>query len=333
MFRCASFFAGVGGIDLGFEQAGFDVVYANEICEKASLTFKQNHEIRLDTRDIRDVKSSEIPDFDVMLAGFPCQAFSVAGYRQGFDDEKGRGNLYFELERIMEEKKPAVVLLENVKNLVGHDKGRTFSIIRNSMQSLGYEIHHKVMNACDYGDVPQNRERIYVVGFLDSDISDCFKFPDKVQLETTIGDIFDFEERVDDRYYYGEDAYMYPDLKREVTSSETVYQWRRKYVRENKSKLCPTLTANMGTGGHNVPLILTTHGIRKLTPKECFMIQGFDTTFELPDKVANSHLYKQAGNSVVVPVIRRIAKSIISAINLEEPISKDSGIITLNDFS
>lgn len=333
MFRCASFFAGVGGIDLGFEQAGFDVVYANEICEKASLTFKQNHEIRLDTRDIRDVKSSEIPDFDVMLAGFPCQAFSVAGYRQGFDDEKGRGNLYFELERIMEDKKPSVVLLENVKNLVGHDKGRTFSIIRNSMQSLGYEIHHKVMNACDYGDIPQNRERIYVVGFLDSGISDCFKFPDKVQLETTIGDIFDFEERVDDRYYYREDAYMYPDLKREVTSNETVYQWRRKYVRENKSKLCPTLTANMGTGGHNVPLILTAHGIRKLTPKECFMIQGFDTTFELPDKVANSHLYKQAGNSVVVPVIRRIAKSIISAINLEEPISKDSGIITLNDFS
>ena len=333
MFRCASFFAGVGGIDLGFEQAGFDVVYANEICEKASLTFKQNHEIRLDTRDIRDVKSSEIPDFDVMLAGFPCQAFSVAGYRQGFDDEKGRGNLYFELERIMEDKKPSVVLLENVKNLVGHDKGRTFSIIRNSMQSLGYEIHHKVMNACDYGDIPQNRERIYVVGFLDSGISDCFKFPDKVQLETTIGDIFDFEERVDDRYYYREDAYMYPDLKREVTSNETVYQWRRKYVRENKSKLCPTLTANMGTGGHNVPLILTAHGIRKLTPKECFMIQGFDTTFELPDKVANSHLYKQAGNSVVVPVIRRIAKSIISAINLEEPISKDLGIITLNDFS
>ncbi|DAC06942.1 MAG TPA: DNA (cytosine-5-)-methyltransferase, partial [Candidatus Poseidoniales archaeon] len=107
MFRCASFFAGVGGIDLGFEQAGFDVVYANEICEKASLTFNQNHEIELDTRDIRNVRSSEIPDFDVMLAGFPCQAFSVAGYRQGFDDEKGRGNLYFELERIMKDKRPS----------------------------------------------------------------------------------------------------------------------------------------------------------------------------------------------------------------------------------
>lgn len=313
MFRCASFFAGVGGIDLGFGQAGFDVVYANEICEKASLTFNQNHEIELDTRDIREVPSSEIPDFDVMLAGFPCQAFSVAGYMQGFDDEKGRGNLYFELERIMKDKRPSIVFLENVKNLVGHDKGRTFSIIRNSMQSLGYEIHHKVMNACDYGDIPQNRERIYVVGFLDSGISDSFKFPHKVQLGTTIGDIFDFEERVDDRYYYREDSYMYDELKRDMTSVETVYQWRRTYVRENKSNLCPTLTANMGTGGHNVPLIKSRYGFRKLTPKECFMIQGFDRTFVLPENIADSHLYKQAGNSVVVPVIERIALEIKSA--------------------
>ena len=312
MFRCASFFAGVGGIDFGFEQAGFDVVYANEICEKASLTFNQNHEIELDTRDIREVPSSEIPDFDVMLAGFPCQAFSVAGYMQGFDDEKGRGNLYFELERIMKDKRPSIVFLENVKNLVGHDKGRTFSIIRNSMQSLGYEIHHKVMNACDYGDIPQNRERIYVVGFLDGGISDSFKFPHKVQLETTIGDIFDFEERVDDRYYYREDSYMYDELKSDMTSVETVYQWRRTYVRENKSNLCPTLTANMGTGGHNVPLIKSRYGFRKLTPKECFMIQGFDRTFVLPENVADSHLYKQAGNSVVVPVIERIALEIKS---------------------
>ena len=112
---------------------------------------------------------------------------------------------------------------------------------------------------------------------------------------------------------------MYEDLVREMTSIETVYQWRRKYVRENKSNLCPTLTANMGTGGHNVPLILTPHGIRKLTPMECFMIQGYNRTFELPESVADSHLYKQAGNSVVVPVIRRIASSIMSAINLEGP--------------
>ncbi|MEC7100975.1 MAG: DNA (cytosine-5-)-methyltransferase, partial [Candidatus Thermoplasmatota archaeon] len=116
MFSCASFFAGVGGIDFGFKQAGFHVVYANENSKKASLTFEKNHGIELDTRDIRDVKSEEIPDFDVLLAGFPCQAFSVAGYRQGFDDEKDRGNLFFELERIMTEKRPSIVFLENVKN-------------------------------------------------------------------------------------------------------------------------------------------------------------------------------------------------------------------------
>ena len=322
MLTCASFFAGVGGIDLAFQRAGFDVVYANENCENASLTFKQNHEIGLDTRDIRNVKSNEIPDFDVMLAGFPCQAFSVAGYRQGFDDEKDRGNLYFELERIMKDKKPHLVFLENVKNLVSHDNGRTFRIIRGSMEELGYKIHHRVMNACDYGDIPQNRERIYIVGFLDKNMSDCFQFPDEITLETTIREIFDFEGIVDDRYYYREDAYMYEDLKMGMSSDETVYQWRRKYVRENKSNLCPTLTANMGTGGHNVPLILTPHGIRKLTPKECFRIQGFDKAFKLPENVANSHLYKQAGNSVVVPVIGRIADSIMSAINQEALVPK-----------
>jgi len=332
MFRCASFFAGVGGIDLGFEQAGFDVVYANEICEKASLTYKQNHVIPLDTRDIRNVKSNEIPDFDVMLAGFPCQAFSVAGYRQGFDDEKGRGNLYFELERIMMDKKPSVVFLENVKNLLGHDGGRTFSVIRQSMESMGYKIHHKVMNAIQYGDIPQIRERIYIVGFLDNKVSEKFRFPEKVELQTTIAAVVDFENPVEDRYYYTESCIFYDKLAESITRSDTMYQWRRHYVRENKSNACPTLTANMGTGGHNVPLILTDHGIRKLTPKECFMLQGFDKSFSLPENVANCHLYKQAGNSVVVPVVKRIADSMKSAINLESPPKVASGHITLDAF-
>jgi len=332
MFRCASFFAGVGGIDLGFEQAGFEVVYANEICEKASLTYKQNHVIPLDTRDIRNVKSNEIPDFDVLLAGFPCQAFSVAGYRQGFDDEKGRGNLYFELERIMMDKKPSVVFLENVKNLLGHDGGRTFSVIRQSMESMGYKIHHKVMNAIQYGDIPQIRERIYIVGFLDNKVSEKFRFPEKVELQTTIAAVVDFENPVEDRYYYTESCIFYDKLAESITRSDTMYQWRRHYVRENKSNACPTLTANMGTGGHNVPLILTGHGIRKLTPKECFMLQGFDKSFSLPENVANCHLYKQAGNSVVVPVVKRIADSMKSAINLESPPKVALGYITLDAF-
>jgi DNA (cytosine-5)-methyltransferase 1 len=314
MLKCASFFAGVGGIDLGFEQAGFEVVYANEYCEKASLTYKENHVIPLDVRDIREVKSDQIPDFDIMLAGFPCQAFSVAGYRQGFDDEKGRGNLYFELERIIKDKMPQIVFLENVKNLLGHDKGRTFSVIRDSLETLGYNIHYKVLNAAEYGNIPQIRERIYVVGFLDKEASERFQFPPKINLETGIADIADFKTKVEDKYYYSDKCVFYDKLVESITKNDTMYQWRRKYVRENKSNACPTLTANMGTGGHNVPLILASHGIRKLTPKECFMFQGFGSSFKTPKKVANSHLYKQAGNSVVVPVIRRIADSIKDSI-------------------
>ena len=132
--KCASFFAGVGGIDLGFDHAGFETIYANEIDKFAVETMRANFNFYIDHRDINEVQTSEIPDFDIMLAGFPCQAFSVAGYRQGFEDEKGRGNLYFELERIFSEKKPSVILLENVKNLVGHDNGNTFKVILESLK-------------------------------------------------------------------------------------------------------------------------------------------------------------------------------------------------------
>ena len=148
MLKCASFFAGVGGIDIGFENTKiFDVVYANEIDSYPIKTYELNSKIKVDCRDIHDVKSCEIPDFDVMLAGFPCQAFSVAGYRKGFDDEKGRGTLFFELVRIFKEKKPQIIFLENVKNLVGHDNGNTFSIILNELKKEGYYVKFKVLNA------------------------------------------------------------------------------------------------------------------------------------------------------------------------------------------
>ena len=161
MLKCASFFAGVGGIDLGFKQAGFDTIYANEFDDYAADTFECNYNIKVDRRDIHDVKVEDIPDFDIMLAGFPCQAFSIAGYRQGFDDEKGRGDLFFELTRIIEAKKPRIAFFENVKNLVGHDNGNTFRVICEQLTLLGYKYISQVMNASEYGDVPQNRERIY----------------------------------------------------------------------------------------------------------------------------------------------------------------------------
>lgn len=313
--RCASFFAGVGGIDLGFSKAGFETVYANEFDPFAADTFECNFSIKVDRRDINEVPTSEIPDFDIMLAGFPCQAFSIAGYRQGFDDEKGRGNLFFQLTRIIREKAavgkaPRVCFFENVKNLVGHDNGNTFKVICNELDKLGYQIEQRVMNACEYGNIPQNRERIYIVAFREQDDYERFKMPLPVELTTTLRDVIEFDQNVDDKFYYKEDCYFYDKLVETIKNHGTVYQWRRVYVRENKSNLVPTLTANMGTGGHNVPLIYTTDGrYRKLTPRECFNVQGFPKDFVLPDQ-SNAKLYKQAGNSVVVPVIQRIAEKI-----------------------
>lgn len=315
--KCASFFAGVGGIDLGFEQAGFITVYANEIDKFAVETLKQNFDFRIDHRDIHDVKADEIPDFDIMLAGFPCQAFSVAGYRQGFDDEKGRGNLFFELERIFSAKKPPILFLENVKNLVSHDKGNTFKVILETLENHGYHVKYQVLNASEYGNIPQNRERIYIVCFLDKNAFDKFEFPKPIERNTTIADMLEDEQSIDKKFYYTDKTPFFHQLTEEITHAKTLYQWRRQYVRENKNQLCPTLTANMGTGGHNVPL-LNVQGlpttIRKLTPRECFNFQGFPKDYQLPKATSNANLYKQAGNSVVVPVIARIAEQIKRAL-------------------
>lgn len=337
-----SLFAGVGGIDLGFKQAGdFKTVYANEFDKNAQHTFALNFpDVFLDTRDIRTVDADDIKvdHPDVLLAGFPCQPFSIAGYRKGLDDE--RGDLFFETLRIIKAKQPKAVLLENVKNLVTHDHGNTFKVIREFLVHAGYYIKWKVLNSKDYGNIPQNRERIYVVGFKDKASFDQFSFPEPIKLTTPLSKVIDFEAKLNEitkfgdflgeRYFYreGKQAF-YPELKKSIVRSDTIYQWRRQYVRENKSGVVPTLTANMGTGGHNVPLILTNDGqIRKLTPRETFNVQGYpdNSQYRLPEDMANGPLYKEAGNSVVVPVIRRLAENIDSAIdapNVSLPKTKD----------
>lgn len=310
--KIASFFAGVGGIDLGFEQTGiFKTIYANEIDIHATKTFEANFPIKVDCRDIKKVKVSEIPKFDIMLAGFPCQAFSLAGYRQGFDDEKGRGTLFFELVRIIKVKKPKIVFLENVKNLVGHDNGNTFRTILEHLENLGYYVKYQVLNAKDYGNIPHGRERIYIIAFRSKTLYRKFEFPKPIKLTTKLSDCIDFRNKQDSKYYYNEDkCKFYGILNSNIIKEETIYQWRRTYVRENKSEVCPTLTANMGTGGHNVPLIKCNDGIRKLTPRETFNLQGFPKEYILPEGISNTNLYKQAGNSVVVTVINRIANQI-----------------------
>lgn len=310
--KVASFFAGVGGIDIAFNKAGFDIIWANEIDKLPIETYRLNNKNEIVEKDIKKLNIKKIPNFNILIGGFPCQAFSVAGYRKGFEDE--RGTLFFDLLTIIKEKKPQIVFLENVKNLETHDKGNTFRVIKESLEKEGYNIKYKVLNSCEYGNIPQNRERIYIIGFKNKKEYEKFEFPEKIKLTKTIYDFIDFKKKVEEKYYYSKNNCSFYDKVKSVIKKEgVIYQWRRVYVRENKSNLCPTLTANMGTGGHNVPLIYTKYGIRKLTPRECFSLMGFDKSFILPKKLANTSLYKQAGNSVIIPVIYRIAKNILKA--------------------
>lgn len=321
-FAIAAFFSGVGGIELGFEQTNkFRVVYANEFDKNANITYRLNFpETFLDNRDIHIVEPEDIKadSLDVIVGGFPCQAFSIAGYRKGFKDE--RGDLFFELLRIIQAKKPKAIFIENVKNMVSHDHGKTFKVIKEALTTNGYHIKWKVLNGKDYGNIPQNRERIYIVGFLSKAQFDSFSFPDEIKLTSKLSDVIEFNSEQDEYFYYSaeKNPTFYRELEANIKSSDSIYQWRRQYVRENKSGVVPTLTANMGMGGHNVPLILTQDKrIRKLTPKETFNVQGYPKDFKLPKEVSNGQLYKQAGNSVVVPLIKRIALEIANSLHIK----------------
>lgn len=306
-------FAGVGGIRLGFEKAGFKTVFANDFDKNCKKTYDLNHSSpELHVEDIWKLDISKLPEFDILLGGFPCQAFSIAGYRKGFRDDNDRGNLFFRIVDILAERKPKAFLLENVKNLVGHDNGKTFKIIRKTLEDLGYYLKFEVLNSMTHGNVPQNRERIFIAGFLDEEKAEAFEFPNPLPLTKSFREFV--SEEADDKYYYN-DKPLYERIKKDINSEHTVYQWRRQYVRSNKKGVCPTLTANMGRGGHNVPMIRNSKGIRKLTPKECFLLQGFPYNFKLPKDLSDSELYHQAGNSVTVPVIKRIAENIMSVLN------------------
>ena len=310
-YKTLDLFAGIGGIRMGFERAGFETVFSNDFDPYCKPTYDLNYKTaQLTIGDIQKIKSASLPDFDILLGGFPCQPFSVAGYRRGFLDT-GRGNLFFEIVRILRDKKPTAFLLENVKNLKSHDKEKTFKIISDALADLGYHVKVKVLNSMEYGNVPQNRERVYIVGFKSKKANDAFDFPEEISLSKTVADIL--EDSVEDKYYYT-DSPLYKQLKEIIKSPNTVYQWRRAYVRENKSGVCPTLTANMGMGGHNVPLIKDKKGIRKLTPRECARLQGFPESYKLPKDLPDTKLYKQFGNSVTVTVIEQVAKQIIKAL-------------------
>ncbi len=310
--RTIDLFAGIGGVRLGFDSAGFETVFANDFEAQCKETYDLNFNTsKLVIEDIRNIKIDNLPEFDFLLGGFPCQAFSIAGYRHGFNDKKDRGNLFFDIARILEKRKPMGFLLENVKNLKSHDDGKTFETILTTLKKLGYYVDDKVLNTMEYGNIPQNRERVYIVGFRDEKHLDNFEFPNPLTLKVKVSDLL--EDKVDEKYYYNGKP-LYEKIKNDVTEEGKVYQWRRRYVRENKNGVCPTLTANMGTGGHNVPIIKDKKGIRKLTPLECARIQGFPKSYKIPNNLATSTLYKQFGNSVSVPIVSAVAKQIRKAV-------------------
>ncbi|MCD9576137.1 DNA (cytosine-5-)-methyltransferase [Flavobacterium soyae] len=316
-YTVGSLYAGVGGICLGFEKAGFNLKWANEFDKKACVTYRNNFKHNLIEGDVMELDAATLEQVDILTAGFPCQPFSLAGHRKGFDDR--RGNHFFKILDFIDEIRPKVVFLENVKNLKSHDKGNTLKVIKSEIKKRNYTFDSSILNTKDFGNTPHNRERLFMIAFDKNFLNNKsfkFKFPEKEQLTKSIKDLI-ITEKVSDKFYYGEEKYMYNKLKEAVVDKNHIYQFRRQYVRENKSGLCPTLTANMGTGGHNVPIITTDFGFRKLTPRECFRLQGFPDDYKLP-AISNSSLYKQAGNSVSMPVIQRLAEEIFKVIEKNE---------------
>ena len=323
MYTVGSLFAGIGGICTGFSQAGFCVKWANELDEKACQTYEHNK--RLVEKDIEVINKDvlkfrpKLPEkkIDVLTAGFPCQPYSIAGGRKGLKDDRAVP-MFKSITRIARALEPRLIFMENVPLLLTLNDGKVFRHYENMLKRSGYPYLWKdIYSTHEYGGVVQMRKRLYMVAFRD--IKDYSLFVSNIEekmkpipITRTFNEIIDADTPVPEKYYYNEKKMKQfkRDVENVVTETGRFYQYRRNRTRcfkHNDPELCPTLTASMGVGGHNVPLIRDGTGIRKLTPKECILLQGFPEEFEFPETVGDATAYKQAGNSVSVPVIRRIA--------------------------
>lgn len=306
----ASLFAGIGGIELGFAQAGFQILWAIEKDHKCCLTYRHNHkEIPLIEADICNVDPHSLSTVDVIAAGFPCQPFSIAGRQRGFCDN--RGNLFYEVIRFVQAIQPRVIFLENVQNLQEHDNGRTFITIHNALVENGYCIRYRVMRASEYGNVPQIRDRIYIVAFKDIADCDVFKFPDTIPLTVSIDNIINRHEEKNRVYYYQKNDPFFAKVREIVTDQSSIYRVYHESIKITQNHMCPTLTASMGTQRDQAPLVIDNYGIRKLTLRECLDFQGFPKDFYFPNTITIEDAYKQCGNTVCVPVVKRVAERII----------------------
>ncbi len=325
----ASLFAGMGGFCLAFKQAGFRVLWSNEKDPFAARTYRSNfHETELHEKPIEDLSviADKLAGVDVLTAGFPCQPFSVAGAKGGFSDE--RGEAFFEMMRLIREfgaARPKILLFENVPHLLTHDRGRSFLRIAQEIQAAGYWFDPRRnwarLNTRAHTTIPQNRERLYMAAlswdrFEMNDF--CFPEPDPHTREAR--EFLDLGEQADPYFYFQEES-RYRGLFEasiEAGDPEAMYMLRRNYVRENKTNSVPALLANMGDGGHNTPVIRDAWGIRKLTPQECLRLQGFgDGEFLFPDGISRVQQYKQIGNAVTVPLVRRLAEECLRLLEEE----------------
>lgn len=311
-YKLVSLFSGIGGIDLGFEFAGFDCIWANDFDHAACLTYKANVGDMIVEGDIRQVKD-QIPDHDVLVGGFPCQPFSTLGKLQGFGDEKQRGTLFFEIMDIAAKHETKVIVLENVKNIVTHDKGKTFARIQQEMDKAGYYFNFQILNTQDYG-IPQRRNRVFMVCFNKKFFQNIpFKYPEKMELKVTTQDLLD--ENVSENYFLtkkishtilgeGTKGYIVKptiDLPISKTLTATMHKMHRasqdNYITDQKNY------------DRNVTDKKKRINIRKLTPNECRKLQGFPSDWK--QVVADSQAYKQFGNAVTVDVAYKVACKII----------------------
>lgn len=313
MVKVGSFFAGIGGICLAFKNAGYELLWSNEIDKAACKTYRNNFQHLLIEDDICNLKPENLKRVDVITGGFPCQAFSIAGYRKGFEDP--RGKLFFKMLQFIDAFEPKALFFENVRYLKTHNNGKTYSAIKNALEIRGYYIADKVLDTCECSVLPQHRQRFYMVCFKNIRQRDAFEqegWPKSIDPSNRLSFDEIIDRTADDIHYFKNYPHYYYTAIEAIDDPKAFYQWRRVYCRKNKSGVCPTLTANMGGGGHNVPLVMDSKGLRRLTPEECLRLQGFDDkTFIFPVDVSMGNRYKQIGNSVSVPVVQEIAKNML----------------------
>lgn len=296
-FKFIDLFAGIGGIRIGFETNGGECVFTSEWDKPAQRTYQENFG-ELPHGDITKINPMEIPNFDILLAGFPCQPFSQAGLKRGFEDT--RGTLFFNIAQIVKHHKPSVVFLENVRNLATHDKGKTLKVIVSTLEDMGYKVYHKVLNAKDFG-LPQNRARIYIVGFKNAV---DFVFPEPQKIQTKVGQIL--EENVDSKYTISDKLWAgHKRRKKEHREKGNGFGYS---LFDKDSEYTSTISARYYKDGSEILIKQKNMNPRKLTPREAARLQGFPEDFIIP--VSDTQAYKQFGNSVAVPVIVKLAKEI-----------------------